>query len=322
MKFLSATTLARLVHNIRFPDKRDLEALFDEVKNSDFNSLRVQTVVTPIDADTDYVHGVMNLAGVQSIASNITSPDVPRIVTIKGGIAGQVGNVVIKGTNINDVAIRDTLALNGTDTIPSVAAFKTVTEIDLPVETHTSAAQVETVTGVGEVTNPGDASVIVTVTGMAGSPKTYACPVTNGLPVHWVPEVLAVLAADPVLTALYDVATGATADKITLTRTTHAANDASLNVNVSTGTATGITAEAASADTTAGVAYDTVIVGVANKFGASFPLSKAGSILSIFGTAAEASLPTFTLDATVEKSLIAPVGTPNGQKDFIFYYYL
>jgi len=73
---------------------------------------------------------------VQTIIANITNPAIPRNVSITGNAAGITGNVTVKGTNYVDAAISEVIALNGTATVPGNKAFKTITEIDLPVETH------------------------------------------------------------------------------------------------------------------------------------------------------------------------------------------
>lgn len=72
----------------------------------------------------------------QVITEGITDPDVPRSVRIKGNAAGMTGNVVINGTNINDDAISETLALNGTTEVQGNKAFKTITSIELPPQTN------------------------------------------------------------------------------------------------------------------------------------------------------------------------------------------
>jgi hypothetical protein len=72
----------------------------------------------------------------QTITANITSPDVPRIVTIKGNAADNAGDVVVTGTNMAGETITDTIALSGTDEVEGAKAFKTVTSIALPAETH------------------------------------------------------------------------------------------------------------------------------------------------------------------------------------------
>jgi hypothetical protein len=86
-------------------------------------------------------------ASEQAIITNITNPTVPRNVTIIGNAVGIAGNVVVKGTNYNGDQITETLALNGTTTVAGNKAFKTITEIDLPVQT---AAGNTVSVGVGE----------------------------------------------------------------------------------------------------------------------------------------------------------------------------
>lgn len=72
----------------------------------------------------------------QEITAGLTSPDVPRTVTVKGNASGITGNVVVTGTNIADEEITDTIALNGATEVEGIKAFKTVTQVDLPIETH------------------------------------------------------------------------------------------------------------------------------------------------------------------------------------------
>lgn len=76
-------------------------------------------------------------AAVQAITAGITSPVVPRNIKIIGNATGITGNVVVKGTNYNGDNITETIALNGITAVEGVKAFRTVTEIDLPVQTAT-----------------------------------------------------------------------------------------------------------------------------------------------------------------------------------------
>lgn len=130
-------------------------------------------------------------------------------------------------------------------------------------------AQVETATAAGTVSGDGNAEVIVTAAGMTGSPITLAVAVLNGdTPTVWAEKVRAAMRADSRITALFYVGGSGTA--ITLTRLTKAANDATLNISLATGTATGITTAATSANTTAGVAQgeaaaDAVVVAWTNR---------------------------------------------------------
>jgi len=70
---------------------------------------------------------------VQSVVTGITNPDFPRLLSVTGGDGNVTGNVTITGTNIRGEAISDVIALNGTDTVVGVKAFKTVAAVSLPV---------------------------------------------------------------------------------------------------------------------------------------------------------------------------------------------
>lgn len=72
----------------------------------------------------------------QEIIENISNPAVPRNIKIKANAAGVTGDVVITGTNYKDEVITETIALNGDTEVQGDKAFKTVTQIDLPAETH------------------------------------------------------------------------------------------------------------------------------------------------------------------------------------------
>jgi len=131
------------------------------------------------------------------------------------------------------------------------------------------AAQVETATAAGTVSGSGNATVIVTAAGMSGSPITLSVAVLNGdTPSVWAQKVRDALAADSRITALFAVSgSGAS---IVLTRTSKAANDATLNISLANGTSTGITTAGTSANTTAGsaqgeAAADAVVVAWTNR---------------------------------------------------------
>jgi hypothetical protein len=72
----------------------------------------------------------------QAITTGITDPAVPRNATITGNAAGIAGNVTVKGTNNQGVATSEVIALNGTATVAGAKAFATITEVDLPIQTH------------------------------------------------------------------------------------------------------------------------------------------------------------------------------------------
>ncbi len=94
--------------------------------------------IAPDAASATAVHAAVTLADGEatSVTDELNSPDVPRIVTIKGNAAGIAGDVVVTGTNILDQAITETLALNGSSEVLGTKAFKTVTQVDLPALTQ------------------------------------------------------------------------------------------------------------------------------------------------------------------------------------------
>jgi hypothetical protein len=83
------------------------------------------------------VHAAITLTDeAQEITTGITNPAVPRNIIVKGNASGAAGNVVITGTNYAGQEITETIALNGSSAVEGSKAFKTVTQIDLPVEVH------------------------------------------------------------------------------------------------------------------------------------------------------------------------------------------
>ncbi|MCX7924136.1 MAG: hypothetical protein N3B21_19330 [Clostridia bacterium] len=80
-------------------------------------------------------HASMALsASTQNITTGITNPLTPRNVSIVGGAAGQNGVVTITGTNYKDEVITESITSNGTTTVQGAKAFKTITNIALPVQ--------------------------------------------------------------------------------------------------------------------------------------------------------------------------------------------
>jgi hypothetical protein len=83
------------------------------------------------------VHAAIALTdATQEVTTAITNPAVPRSIIVKGNAAGIAGNVTIHGTNFAGEVISEAVALNGATAVEGAKAFKTVTKIDLPVETH------------------------------------------------------------------------------------------------------------------------------------------------------------------------------------------
>jgi hypothetical protein len=275
--------------------------------------------VSPLAVSAVAIHAAANLgAAVLDVNTGLTNPDVPRTITVKGNLSGISGNVTISGRNILGEFMTDVIALNGATEVEGAKAFASITNIRLPVQTHSATAQAETATAVGTITGSGNASVVVTAAGMSGTPKTISVAVLeNDTAADWADKVRTALAADAAVVALFNVS-GAT-DKIILTRKTPAANDTSLNIALDNGNCTGITTASSSANTTAGVAYDTVSVGMAKKFGLPQIVANAACLLvKLFN--ASADLGTLAVDDDeIEKNLYSLDGTPDGSALDLYY---
>ena len=128
--------------------------------------------------------------------------------------------------------------------------------------------------------------------------------------------IRAALVANAYVNAFF-VVSGAGND-IILTARVAAANDASMNIAIATGSATGITAAPTSADTTPGE-YGRVSVGVGGSFGLPHVLEYAGLLLfHYFDGSSDAG--SCTVDPTVSKCLYTMAGTPNGSKLLELWY--
>ena len=115
--------------------------------------------------------------------------------------------------------------------------------------------QVETAIVVGTITLAGDAKFTETAAGMAGSPKDVSVAVAlNDTAAQVAAKARTALAADADVAAMFGVSgTGANVALIALQS---AANDATLNIAYDNDTCTGLTPDASSNNTTAGVKGD------------------------------------------------------------------
>lgn len=127
----------------------------------------------PIKNDTDYIHVAITLAegATTAVITNITSPKIPQIVTVTGNAAGITGNVVIVGTDVDDVAANDTIVAAGTATVNGTQEFKTVTSITVPAWNAS-----------GDTIEVGINSTIITVNDVEKTPGTdYSLDFDTGL---------------------------------------------------------------------------------------------------------------------------------------------
>jgi len=122
----------------------------------------------------------------------------------------------------------------------------------VPTLSGAGQAQVETTQAVGTITANGFATVTVTGDDITGSPLAISVAVANTDNAStWAGKVRTALNATTAITSLYTV--GGSTDTITLTRTVARYNDATLNIALANGTCTGITEDATSTSTTAGI---------------------------------------------------------------------
>lgn len=194
-----------------------------------------------------------------------------RLTPTNTGVSGQIS---IGASNEN-------LFFPDSDVIYSLQAFfPSSGDFDLDLATGIATnpytwvagtAQVETATAAGTASSSGDVTITITATGMTGSPKAIAVPITSGDTASvWAGKVRTALAADADVSALFSVSGDTTS--IVLTRKpietlngsnfdvpVYASNDSSLNIEISAGT-TGVTSTATSTNTTSGVATSGVLV--------------------------------------------------------------
>jgi len=131
----------------------------------------------------------------------------------------------------------------------------------------TGVAQVETLSCVGTIAaTTADVGLVVTASGMTGSPKSITVSLTSGDTAEtWAGKVRTALNADSAVTALFTVGPSSTTSNVTLTRkalqsystpagtlNVFPANDSTLNLALNAG-ASGATTVTTSTNTTSGV---------------------------------------------------------------------
>lgn len=208
----------------------------------------VGTIAGQKQVETAVVVGTITLGGNATVTVTAAGmSNSPKAVSVAVAGTKQAEKATVLGT-IAVVKQVETAVVVGT-----IAGTRQI-ETAVVVGTIAGTQQVETATIVsaGGITSGGNATITVTAAGMPNSPKAIDVLVDNGDSAAIVAgKARAVLAEDEDVTALFAVS-GAGAD-IILTRLTKVANDATLNIASADGTCTGLTAQAASANTTAGV---------------------------------------------------------------------
>jgi hypothetical protein len=274
-------------------------------------------------ASSDGVHAAMNLgAAVQAITTGITNPAVPRNIRIDGNVSEIDGVVKITGTNFAGEVITEEITADGTTAKDGNLAFKTVTQIDLPIQDHSPAAQTETIEVTNGCTNTEEISVAVTATTLLGDDSGESVTVALDSAAHATAALVAAAVVDAlneneVIGAVFEASNAE--GVITLTAKEPAANDSTLAIAFTVGDS-GVTVGSSTAGTT-GVPYDQISVGWGDKFGIPYKLyADELVILKLFDKAVESSEGDVTANADeLEKNVYDPNGSPNGQKDIDLY---
>ena len=97
----------------------------------------VKYVTTPALGTAIATHAAVTLgAAATTVTTGFTQPDFARVVSVKGNASGNAGNVVVNGTDMADAVITETLALNAATEVIGTLAFKSITSVVLPIQTH------------------------------------------------------------------------------------------------------------------------------------------------------------------------------------------
>lgn len=267
-------------------------------------------------ASNDGVLSATNLGSAkQEISTGITNPAVPRNIRVKGNVLGIDGVVKIHGTSFDGKIITEEITADGTTAKDGALAFKTVTQIDLPIQDHTPAAQTETIEVTNECTTTEEISVAVTATTLLGDDSGESVAVALDSTVHTTVALVAAavveaLNGNDAIGAVFEASNAA--GIITLTVKEPAANDSSLAIAFTVGTS-GVTV-GNSTNGTSGVAADKISVGWGDKFGLPYRLyADELVILKLLNKAVEAQEGTITADADdIEKNVYDPNDTTLG----------
>lgn len=219
-----------------------------------------------------------------------TVNDSKGVLDVGGVVAAALTRTTITPQRVPGPLATDgiVLALTAADTVLFNRLLVTGREVLFAFNNDTAPVfQVETATIVGTITGDGNASVVVTKAGMTGSPITLAVPVLSGdTPTVTAGKIRTALNANANITAVTTV--GGTGADVTLTAKVAAANDATFNVAYDNGTCTGLTPDATSTDTTAGVAsvsHTAALTSVADNHGRLGDISESvvGKALVAYG---------------------------------------
>lgn len=251
----------------------------------------------PAAADADAIGLLYLTDAAQTITAGLVDPDYPRALAVVGSVAGITGDVTITGTNMAGETITETLALNGTTPKAGTKAFKTVTKVVLPIQTNAGTKQVETATIVGTITKGGTVTVTVKSAHYADDKVMHVAVDLGDDAAAVAGKIQSYIAP---LVADHFTVSGEGADVVLTTKVADA-NDPTLNIAYTNGTCEGLTPDASSTDTTAGVADGQVSVGTTDVLGLPYKLAHNTVQAAYLDNTKDAG-PTVTVSATALES--------------------
>ena len=130
--------------------------------------------VDPVAVDADRL--LNDAADATTHTTMLAQPDYARKLTLVASDTG-TEEVVITGTNIRDEVITETIALNGTASVETLKAFKTVTSVAIPVLASNATVDVGVSDALGLSRCMSEAAVLDTF--VDGVRETTAATVTS-----------------------------------------------------------------------------------------------------------------------------------------------
>ena len=261
------------------------------------------TAEQAVAADDD---GILASATLGAAATTVATglDDMPcarNVLLTPSASMGTTKKATVHGTDIEGAVISEELTFNNATAVPGAKAFAGVTSIVLPIREHAPVAQVETATAAGTVSTAGNALVTVTSALFAEAVAVDVPVVLNDDAAAIALAIRTALSADESISEHFTV--GGADAAVILTAKVAAANDTTLNIAIDDGTgegaSAGVTTVASSANTTAGVAPDTIKLGWSDKLG--MPRKMANGVHHIatyLGAVVEANAPTFATSGT------------------------
>lgn len=170
------------------------------IKSAERRRSTVQRVLNVSPTDNDGVLQATTLTTAeQEIVTGIESPDVYRVVTITGSLAGMTQDVYVIGADYAESRIAERLTLGGTSTITGDKPFMTITKVSLPARNTQLIGSQTVAVGTGKKLGLcfpiGDSTDIIQIGRMSSQSNQYMVEDLSGF---FVDEIYATGAPDSI----------------------------------------------------------------------------------------------------------------------------